>query len=44
MDGLYPEPFPKNFDERLKRFIDLADLSSEEFAERLGVDDDRVME
>ncbi len=43
-EGLYPELFPKDFGERLKRLIEIADLSWQEFAVRLGVDDDRVME
>ena len=44
MEGSYPELFPADFGERLKRLVDLAGLSWEEFAERLGVDYDRVME
>ena len=40
----YPEPFPEDFGERLERFIELAGLSWEKFAERIGVDVDRVME
>ena len=41
-EGSYPEPsFPEDFDERL---IELAGLSREEFAERLGIDYDRVVE
>ena len=40
----YPELFPKDFGERLERLRELAGLSWEEFAERLGVNDGRVME
>ena len=40
----YPELFPKNFGERRERLRELAGLSWEEFAERLSVGDDRVME
>ena len=39
-EGSYPE----DFGERLGRFTELADLSWEEFAQRLGVEYDRVME
>ena len=35
-------PFPEDFGERLERLIELAGLSREEFAQRLGVDYDRV--
>lgn len=44
MRETYPELFPKDFGVRLKRLTELADLSWEEFAERLGVDVDRVTE
>ena len=44
IEGSYPELFPKDFGERLKRLTELAGLSWEEFAERLGIDDDRVTE
>ncbi len=37
-EGSYPELFPKGFGERLERLIDLAGLSREEFAERLGIE------
>ena len=35
-------PFPKDFGERLERITELAGLSREEFAQRLGIDYDRV--
>ena len=35
-------PFPEDFAERLERLIELAGLSWEEFAQRLGIDYDRV--
>ena len=38
----YPELFPKDYPERLERLIELAGLTREEFAERLGVGIDRV--
>ena len=38
-----PEPFPQDFGERLDRLVELAGLSWEEFARRLGVQPDRVM-
>ena len=44
IEGSYPELFPKDFGERLKRLTELAGLSWEEFAERLGMEDDRVTE
>ena len=37
-------PFPEDFGERLKRLIELAGLSREEFAQRLGIDYGRVAE
>ena len=40
----YPELFPEDSGQRLERFIELAGLSWEEFAGRLGVELDRVME
>ena len=43
-EGSYPELFPEDFGQRLGRFIELAGLSWEEFAECLGVEYDRVME
>ena len=44
-EGSYPEPaFPEDFSERLERLIELAGLSREEFAERLGIEYDRVAE
>ena len=42
-DGFSP-PFPEDFGERLERLIQLAGLSREEFAERLGIDYERVAE
>lgn len=38
----YPELFPEGFGERLERFTELAGLSWEECAQRVGVGDDRV--
>lgn len=43
-EDFHPESFPEDFGERLERFIELAGLSWEEFAGRLGIDADRVME
>ena len=43
-DGSYPELFPEDFGERLERLIELAGLSREEFAQRLGIEHDRVIE
>ena len=40
----YPELFPEDFGERLERLIGLAGLSREEFAQRLGIGHDRVIE
>ena len=40
----YPELFLEDFAERLERLIELASLSREEFAQRLGIDYDRVAE
>ena len=42
IDVSYPELLPKDFDERLARLVELAGLSWEEFAARLGVGCDRV--
>ena len=44
VEGNYPELFPEDFGERLERLTELAGMSWEEFAERLGIDGDRVME
>lgn len=44
IDASHPELFPKDFGERLGRLVALAGLSWEEFAERLGVEGDRVTE
>ena len=44
-EGSYPGPaFPEDFAERLERLIELAGLSREEFAQRLGIEYDRVAE
>ena len=43
-EGSSPELFPEDFGERLERLIELAGLSREEFAERLGIGHDRVVE
>ena len=37
-------PFPEDFAERLERLIEFAGLTRVEFAERLGIDYDRVAE
>ena len=38
----YSELFPKDYPERLERLVEVAGLTWEEFAERLGVENDRV--
>ena len=43
-EGCYSPPFPEDFAERLERLIEFADLSREEFAQRLGIDSERVAE
>ena len=43
-EGSYPELFPEDFGERLERLVELAGLSREEFAERLGIEYERVAE
>ena len=43
-EGYHPELLPADFVERLERLLELAGLSWEDFAERLGVEHDRVME
>ena len=43
-EGSVPELFSEDFGQRLERFIEFAGLSWEEFAQRLGVELDRVME
>ena len=43
-EGLHSELFPKDFGDRLECLLELAGLSWEEFAERLGVGHDRVTE
>ena len=42
IEASYPELFPKDFGERLAQLVELAGLSWEEFAARLGVECDRV--
>ena len=44
IDASFPELLPKDCGERLARLVELAGLSWEEFAERLGVECDRVTE
>ena len=44
IEGSHPELFPTDFGERLERLRELVGLPWEEFAERLGVDGDRVTE
>ena len=44
IDASHMELFPKDFGERLARLVEIAGLSWEEFAERLGVGSDRVAE
>ena len=44
IDASYPDLFPKDFGERLAQLVELAGLSWEEFAARLGVECDRVTE
>ena len=44
IEGFCPDLSPKDFGERLERLIEMAGLSWDEFAERLGVKCDRVME
>ena len=44
IEGSYPEHFPKDFGDRLERLAELAGLSWDEFADRLGIDEDRVIE
>ena len=39
----YPESFPRDFGERLGRLVELAGLSWEELAERVGVELERVV-
>ena len=43
-EGSYPELFPEDFGERLERLIELAARSREEFAKRLGIECERVVE
>ena len=39
-----PAPWPEDFPQRLERLTQVPGLSWEEFAERLGIEDDRVTE
>ena len=43
-EGSYPELLPEDFGERLERLTEILGLSWEEFADRLGVENDRVTE
>ena len=43
-EGLCPDLFPKDFGQRLERLTEIAGLSWREFADRLGIDEGRVME
>ena len=43
-EGCCGPPFPEDFAERLERLIEFAGLTREEFAQRLGIDYDRVAE
>ena len=42
--GCCEPPFPEDFAERLERLIEFAGMTREEFAQRLGIDYDRVAE
>ena len=44
IEDSYPEPFPEDFGERLERLKELVGLSWGEFAQAIGVGDDRVAE
>ena len=44
IEDFRPGPWPEDFPQRLERLTQLAGLSWEEFAERLGIEDDRVTE
>ncbi len=43
-EGCHGPPFPEDFAERLERLIEFAGMTREEFAQRLGIDYDRVVE
>ncbi len=43
-EGCYGPPFPEDFAERLERLNEFAGMTREEFAQRLGIDYDRVVE
>ena len=44
IEDFRPGPWPEDFSQGLERLTELAGLSWEEFAERLGIDDYRVTE
>ena len=44
IEDFRPAPRPEDFPQRLERLAQLAGLSWEEFAERLGIEDDCVTE
>ena len=44
IEDFRPALWPEDFPQRLERLTKLAGLSWEEFAERLGIEDDRVTE
>ena len=44
IEDFRPGPWPEDFSQGLERLTELAGLSWEEFAERLGIEDDRVTE
>ena len=44
IEDFRPAPWPEDLPQRLERLTELTGLSWEEFAERLGIKDDRVTE
>ena len=44
LDDSCPDDFPKDYPQRLERLTELMGLSWEEFAQRLGVENNRVTE